>query len=70
MCSCPRGGHRPTAFAQDSISPSVRRAIRGMHVRSGAGEAKLVLCSYRPIFDIMPQAVSLSTVSWSADSRA
>lgn len=46
-------GIDPTAFAQDSISRSARGVIRGMHVRSGAGEAKLVRCSYGSIFDVI-----------------
>jgi dTDP-4-dehydrorhamnose 3,5-epimerase len=40
-------------FAQDSQSRSRRGVIRGMHVRSGAGEAKLVRCSYGAIFDVI-----------------
>ena len=46
-------GIDPDAFVQDSISRSVRGVIRGMHVRSGAGEAKLVRCSYGGIFDVV-----------------
>jgi dTDP-4-dehydrorhamnose 3,5-epimerase len=34
------------AFAQDSLSRSVRGVVRGMHLRRGNGEAKLVRCSY------------------------
>ena len=41
------------AFAQDSISRSVRGVIRGMHIRAGDGEAKLVRCSYGAIFDVI-----------------
>lgn len=43
----------PAAFAQDSISRSARGVIRGMHIRNGAGEAKLVRCSYGAIFDVI-----------------
>jgi len=43
----------PAAFAQDSLSRSRRGVIRGMHVRKGAGEAKLVRCSYGAIFDVV-----------------
>ena len=46
-------GIDPTAFVQDSISRSSRGVIRGMHVRSGTGEAKLVRCSYGAIFDVV-----------------
>ena len=41
------------AFAQDSVSRSRRGVVRGMHVRKGAGEAKLVRCSYGAIFDVI-----------------
>ncbi|MGH3220455.1 MAG: dTDP-4-dehydrorhamnose 3,5-epimerase [Streptosporangiaceae bacterium] len=41
------------AFAQDSLSRSRRGVVRGMHVRRGAGEAKLVRCSYGAIFDVV-----------------
>jgi dTDP-4-dehydrorhamnose 3,5-epimerase len=46
-------GIDPDAFAQDSVSRSVKGVIRGMHVRSGAGEAKLVRCSFGSIFDVI-----------------
>ena len=41
------------AFAQDSLSRSVRGVVRGMHVRRGDGEAKLVRCSYGAVFDVI-----------------
>lgn len=41
------------AFAQDSLSRSVRGVVRGLHVRRGVGEAKLVRCSYGAIFDVV-----------------
>jgi dTDP-4-dehydrorhamnose 3,5-epimerase len=41
------------AFVQDSVSRSVFGVVRGLHVRSGAGEAKLVRCSYGAIFDVI-----------------
>lgn len=44
-------GLDPHAFAQDSISRSAKGVLRGLHLRSGAGEAKLVRCSYGRIFD-------------------
>ena len=46
-------GIDPAAFSQDSLSRSRRGVIRGMHVRKGAGEAKLVRCSYGAIFDVV-----------------
>jgi dTDP-4-dehydrorhamnose 3,5-epimerase len=46
-------GIDPDGFAQDSQSRSVRGVVRGMHVRSGAGESKLVRCSYGAIFDVI-----------------
>jgi dTDP-4-dehydrorhamnose 3,5-epimerase len=41
------------AFVQDSVSRSAFGVVRGLHVRSGAGEAKLVRCSYGAIFDVV-----------------
>jgi dTDP-4-dehydrorhamnose 3,5-epimerase len=46
-------GIDPAAFAQDSISRSARGVVRGLHVRRGDGEAKLVRCSYGAIFDVI-----------------
>jgi dTDP-4-dehydrorhamnose 3,5-epimerase len=46
-------GIDPAAFRQDSLSRSVRGVVRGMHVRRGLGEAKLVRCSYGAIFDVV-----------------
>ena len=46
-------GIDPDGFAQDSISRSRRGVIRGMHLRKGTGEAKLVRCSYGEIFDVV-----------------
>jgi dTDP-4-dehydrorhamnose 3,5-epimerase len=46
-------GIDPNAFAQDSISRSRHGVVRGLHVRRGAGEAKLVRCSYGAIFDVV-----------------
>ena len=43
----------PASFLQDSLSRSRRGVIRGLHLRSGAGEAKLVRCSYGAIFDVI-----------------
>ncbi|SDI99751.1 dTDP-4-dehydrorhamnose 3,5-epimerase [Frankineae bacterium MT45] len=41
------------SFRQDSQSRSHRGVIRGMHLRTGAGEAKLVRCSYGAILDVL-----------------
>jgi dTDP-4-dehydrorhamnose 3,5-epimerase len=46
-------GIDPAAFVQDSLSRSARGAVRGLHVRRGDGEAKLVRCSYGAIFDVI-----------------
>ena len=46
-------GVDPAAFVQDSISRSGRGVLRGLHLRSGPGEAKLVRCSYGAIFDVI-----------------
>ena len=41
------------AFIQHSLSRSVRGVVRGLHVRRGDGEAKLVRCSFGAIFDVI-----------------
>ena len=46
-------GIDPAAFAQDSISRSRLGVVRGLHIRRGVGEAKLVRCSYGAIFDVV-----------------
>ncbi|MFF2775499.1 dTDP-4-dehydrorhamnose 3,5-epimerase family protein [Streptomyces sp. NPDC058052] len=46
-------GLDPHAFVQDSLSRSARGVLRGLHLRSGEGEAKLVRCSYGRIFDVV-----------------
>lgn len=46
-------GIDPAAFIQHSLSRSVRGVVRGLHVRRGAGEAKLVRCSSGAIFDVV-----------------
>jgi dTDP-4-dehydrorhamnose 3,5-epimerase len=46
-------GLDPAAFVQDSLSRSVRGVVRGMHIRRGAGESKLVRCSYGAVFDVI-----------------
>ncbi|MFF4182345.1 dTDP-4-dehydrorhamnose 3,5-epimerase [Streptomyces sp. NPDC001691] len=46
-------GLDPDAFVQDSVSRSARGVLRGLHLRAGAGEAKLVRCSYGSVFDVV-----------------
>ena len=46
-------GIDPATFSQDSLSRSSRGVVRGLHVRRGAGEAKLVRCSYGAVFDVV-----------------
>ncbi|MER5766236.1 dTDP-4-dehydrorhamnose 3,5-epimerase [Streptomyces sp. NPDC001985] len=46
-------GLDPDAFGQDSVSRSVRGVLRGLHLRAGTGEAKLVRCSHGRIFDVV-----------------
>jgi len=48
-----KAGIDPAAFVQDSISRSAQSVIRGLHVRGGDGEAKLVRCSYGSVFDVI-----------------
>jgi dTDP-4-dehydrorhamnose 3,5-epimerase len=48
-----RAGVDHFAFLQDSMSRSKRGVIRGLHVRVGAGEGKLVRCSAGEIFDVV-----------------
>jgi dTDP-4-dehydrorhamnose 3,5-epimerase len=48
-----QAGLDPCAFAQDSMSRSVRGVIRGLHVRVGRGEGKVVRCSAGAIFDVV-----------------
>lgn len=46
-------GIDPAGFVQDSLSRSARGVVRGLHLRRGKGEAKLVRCSYGAIFDVI-----------------
>lgn len=46
-------GLDPAGFVQDSLSRSARGVVRGLHLRRGAGEAKLVRCSYGAVFDVV-----------------
>ena len=47
-------------FSQDSVSRSSRGVVRGLHLRGGDGEAKLVRCSYGAIFDVIVDLRPLS----------
>jgi dTDP-4-dehydrorhamnose 3,5-epimerase len=46
-------GIDPNAFTQDSVSRSIQGVVRGLHVRRGAGETKLVRCSSGAIYDVI-----------------
>lgn len=46
-------GIDPHAFLQDSLSRSRRGVVRGLHVRVGAGENKLVRCSAGAVYDVV-----------------
>jgi dTDP-4-dehydrorhamnose 3,5-epimerase len=46
-------GIDPSCFTQDSLSRSRLGVVRGLHLRRGAGEAKLVRCSYGAIYDVI-----------------
>ncbi len=46
-------GIDPHAFVQDSLSRSRRGVVRGLHVRLGDGENKLVRCSSGAILDVV-----------------
>jgi dTDP-4-dehydrorhamnose 3,5-epimerase len=46
-------GIDPAAFVQDSVSRSAQGVLRGLHLRGGRGEAKLVRCSYGAVFDVI-----------------
>jgi dTDP-4-dehydrorhamnose 3,5-epimerase len=46
-------GIDPDRFLQDSLSRSHLGVVRAMHLRAGAGEAKLVRCSSGAIFDVI-----------------
>jgi dTDP-4-dehydrorhamnose 3,5-epimerase len=48
-----QAGLDPAGFAQDSVSRSARGVVRGMHIRRGLGESKLVRCSFGAVFDVI-----------------
>lgn len=43
-------------FAQESQSRSYQGVVRGLHGRSGAGEAKLVRCAHGAVLDVVVDA--------------
>lgn len=47
------GGDVSSTFVQDSQSRSVQGVLRGLHGRSGNGEAKLVRCAHGAVFDVV-----------------
>ncbi|GIH22355.1 dTDP-4-dehydrorhamnose 3,5-epimerase [Acrocarpospora phusangensis] len=51
-----KAGLDPAAFIQDSQSRSRQGVVRGMHGRSGRGEAKLVRCARGAVFDVLVDA--------------
>lgn len=46
-------GIDPGSFVQDSVSRSHRGVVRGLHVRVGRGEGKLVRCASGALFDVV-----------------
>lgn len=46
-------GLDPADFVQDSQSRSHRGVLRGLHGRSGRGEAKLVRCAHGAVHDVL-----------------
>jgi dTDP-4-dehydrorhamnose 3,5-epimerase len=48
-----RAGLDPGGFVQDSMSRSRYGVLRGLHVRVGDGEGKLVRCSHGTIYDVV-----------------
>jgi dTDP-4-dehydrorhamnose 3,5-epimerase len=48
-----QAGLDPDSFVQDSLSRSRKGVVRGMHLRTGRGEGKLVRCSSGVLFDVV-----------------
>lgn len=46
-------GLAPESFIQDSLSRSGYGVVRGLHLRVGHGEGKLVRCSHGRVFDVV-----------------
>ena len=51
-----RGRHRPSQFQARNQSRSYHGARRGLHGRSGTGEAKLVCCANGAVLDVVVDA--------------
>lgn len=51
-----RAGIKSQSFVQDSQSRTVSGVLRGLHGRSGAGEAKLVRCARGTVHDVVVDA--------------
>ncbi|RYV50759.1 dTDP-4-dehydrorhamnose 3,5-epimerase family protein [Pengzhenrongella frigida] len=49
-------GIDPADFVQESQSRSFRGVVRGLHGRSGGGEAKLVRCAHGAVLDVVVDA--------------
>lgn len=49
-------GLAPEEFIQDSQSRSKLGTVRGLHLRGGSGEAKLVRCARGAVFDVLVDA--------------
>ena len=49
-------GIDPASFKQENQSRSYQGVRRGLHGRSGAGEAKLVRCANGAVFDVVVDA--------------
>lgn len=61
-----KAGLDPDSFVQDSMSRSAGGVIRGLHIRLGLGEGKLVRCSYGAVFDVVVdlRPTSPAYLSW------
>lgn len=46
-------GIDPDCFTQDSVSRSSLGVVRGLHLRRGSGESKLVRCSFGSVYDVI-----------------
>ncbi len=53
VATAQEAGIDPDAFVQDSLSRSEQGVIRGLHLRVGRGEGKLVRCSSGAVFDVV-----------------
>lgn len=51
-----RAGLDPRSFVQDSQSRSLRGVVRGLHGRTGTGEAKLVRVAHGAVHDVVVDA--------------